>query len=381
MGECVIWTPKVYHQYSFVIAVLQPTIGSWNPAVKFHVVYLNEEKENASALSLAIYFFFFLSGMLPTTLVKQQTRILKQRPAVTAALCISISALCILPSSGFLQTKLSVSWVKQSQGGKHSQYKSARDAARRREAPDRRRLHAWWQMAETNVENQARGDSVSLATPLLSPIGNLDEEFQRARDQCRERASALPQVRRTASPEPAMQKTNTGPTTLIVLAHGLSGTRTDLSFLKQAIEDLENKKDNRYLVLLASSNEGKTTDGVANGAQRLAYEILETVERTPSLTHISLLGNSLGGLYSRYAAALLYMQPLAGDDGQARICGLIPRDFVTTASPHLGTQFPRFTRTSVQILTQKALLGTRRFTYVPIPDVLHVAAPLVIGRY
>ena len=112
--------------------------------------------------------------MLPTALVKK--RVLKQRPAVTAALYISISALCILPSSSFLQTRLSVSWVKQSQWGKHSQYKSARDAARRREAPDRRRLHAWWQMAGTNVENQARGDSVLLATPLLSPSGNLDED-------------------------------------------------------------------------------------------------------------------------------------------------------------------------------------------------------------
>ena len=43
-----------------------------------------------------------------------------------------------------------------------------------------------------------------------------------------------------------------------------------------------------------------------------------------------------------------------------RICGLLPRDFVSTASPHLGV---------------------RRFTYIPVPDLLHgLAPPLLIGQ-
>jgi hypothetical protein len=154
--------------------------------------------------------------------------------------------------------------------------------------------------------------------------------------------------------------TSQGPSTLIVLAHGLSGTQGDLLFLKEAIESADAQSDS--LVLLASRNEGKTTDGVANGGCRLAAEIIDLVENSPSLTHISLVGNSLGGLYSRYAAALLYTRQGGGALGleDERICGLLPRDFVSTASPHLGV---------------------RRFTYIPVPDLLHgLAPPLLIGQ-
>lgn len=148
------------------------------------------------------------------------------------------------------------------------------------------------------------------------------------------------------------------------------GTQADLSFLKEAIEDID---AHDKLVLLSGSNEGKTTDGVAQGGRRLAHEILKVVEACPSLTSISFVGNSLGGLYARYAAALLYTPSpstcslshggdgAGGKNGDAGcVCGLSPGDFVTTASPHLGV---------------------RRFTYVPVPDVLQAFAPgLVIGR-
>ena len=156
---------------------------------------------------------------------------------------------------------------------------------------------------------------------------------------------------RIAAVRPRVGVKGSSPSTLIVLAHGLAGTQGDLAFLKEAIMG-EGAQD-AALVLLAGSNEGKTADGVARGGRRLAAEILELVEKSPSLTHISLVGNSLGGLYSRYAAALLYT-PFGGGD----ICGLLPRDFVTTATPHLGV---------------------RRYTYVPVPDFLHGLAPAVPG--
>lgn len=171
-----------------------------------------------------------------------------------------------------------------------------------------------------------------------------------------------PRIRSIQSSRASSVQAPAGPSLLVVLSHGLMGTRDDLSFLKGAIEELDSENT---LVLLARSNEGKTTDGVANGGRRLASEILKTVETQPSLISISMLGNSLGGLYARYAAALLYTPPDSSDADNSdassgSVCGLIPGDFVTTASPHLGV---------------------RRFTYIPVPDVLQGFAPgLIIGR-
>jgi hypothetical protein len=73
-----------------------------------------------------------------------------------------------------------------------------------------------------------------------------------------------------------------------------------------------------------------TYDGVHAGAQRLAQELRSVVEAHPSVTHLSLVGNSLGGLYCRYLASLVY------DNTQGLVCGLQPVTFLTTASPHLG---------------------------------------------
>lgn len=133
-----------------------------------------------------------------------------------------------------------------------------------------------------------------------------------------------------------------------------------------------------FIVHNAKCNEGKTDDGIVNGGNRLADEILEVigheVEKKKSLASvndensmldspvdvtISLIGNSLGGLYTRYAIARLAETaeetPL-GDDkttkpgdfylvsfGKTKI-RLHFNVFCTTASPHLGcaehTYFP-----------------------------------------
>ena len=72
----------------------------------------------------------------------------------------------------------------------------------------------------------------------------------------------------------------------------------------------------------------------AAGAARLAAELRSVVAARPSLTHLSLVGNSLGGLYCRYAAALALDD--TGAEGPPRIAGLRPVTFLTTATPHLG---------------------------------------------
>lgn len=91
-----------------------------------------------------------------------------------------------------------------------------------------------------------------------------------------------------------------------------------------------------------------------------ARQILELVGSKPSLSRISLVGNSLGGLYVRYAAKLLYSNGDAGrPGGGATIAGLKPSVFMTIACPHLGV---------------------RRFTYVPLPSMLHSLAGVFVGR-
>ncbi len=97
-----------------------------------------------------------------------------------------------------------------------------------------------------------------------------------------------------------------------------------------------------------------------------APQILEVVSSRPSLSRISLVGNSLGGLYMRYAAKLLYRDDggaravgAAAGGGGATVAGLQPSVFMTIASPHLGV---------------------RRFTYVPLPAMLHPLAGVVMGK-
>jgi hypothetical protein len=62
----------------------------------------------------------------------------------------------------------------------------------------------------------------------------------------------------------------------------------------------------------------------------VAAELRSVVAAQPQLTHLTLVGNSLGGLYVRYAAALAY------DASSNTVAGLRPVTLLTTATPHLG---------------------------------------------
>ena len=120
-----------------------------------------------------------------------------------------------------------------------------------------------------------------------------------------------------------------GPTHLFVLVHGLGGTPEDLSCLERGILK---RAGSSALVLKPGCNlAARSFDGVPNGARRVAAEI-EAVARAyaTSLRSVSLVGNSLGGLYARHCAAQLY-------DAETRtIAGLVPDTYLTTATPHLG---------------------------------------------
>ena len=138
---------------------------------------------------------------------------------------------------------------------------------------------------------------------------------------------------------------------LIVLQHGLYGSEDNLIVLAEQIQSVASDA----LVHLAASNDGRRTrDGIAAGGSRLASEIRQITDRHPSLEKLSLVGNSLGGLYVRYAATALM-----DSSGQTMAGGLIPDALVTTGCPHLGV---------------------RKFTFLPLPVALQTLARPVAGQ-
>lgn len=152
-----------------------------------------------------------------------------------------------------------------------------------------------------------------------------------------------------------------------VLAHGFVGGANDLTYLRSAILREANSPSSPATTMTfaacAGCNEGRTFDGVRKGGERLASltkEIIITIlsqeglisQRLPAV-HLTLVGNSLGGLYCRYAASLLFSAPtltLTVDDQPVSV---FPSAFVTTASPWLGIAsntylpIPRFAEKAV----------------------------------
>ena len=124
----------------------------------------------------------------------------------------------------------------------------------------------------------------------------------------------------------------------------------------------ESKRSSTFIVHNAVCNEGSTHDGVEKGGERLANEMLEVIrdeigQRTQTHKHqdvtISIVGNSLGGLYGRYAVAKLDELLFASDEHDTKDAPHYILDdnirlhfnvFCSTASPHLGcadrTYFP-----------------------------------------
>ncbi|CAL5005956.1 unnamed protein product [Urochloa decumbens] len=92
----------------------------------------------------------------------------------------------------------------------------------------------------------------------------------------------------------------------------------------------------------------QTFDGVDLMGERLANEVLSVVQQRSGVKKISFVAHSLGGLVARYAIGRLYEpnnrnMSSAGKsrDGvenlEGLIAGLEPMNFITFASPHLGS--------------------------------------------
>jgi len=153
----------------------------------------------------------------------------------------------------------------------------------------------------------------------------------------------------------------------IFLIHGWLGNAKEMGFLESSINSITESasianvntkaKAARIVTHSAICNDAKTTDGIAIGGIRLAQEIQKFIindvqsnidgsatssNEVLELEHhctISFVGNSLGGLYARYALSRLPDKlPLQSDSGKETTPSVhLQRQlFVTTATPHLG---------------------------------------------
>ncbi|MFS7913320.1 putative alpha/Beta hydrolase [Helianthus anomalus] len=177
------------------------------------------------------------------------------------------------------------------------------------------------------------------------------------------------------------------PTHLVVMVNGLIGSAHNWryaakQFLKKYPEDLIVHCSERNSSLL-------TFNGVDVMGNRLANEVLSVIKRNPNLQKISFIGHSLGGLIARYAIAKLYTRDPTDihclECGSSeRIAGLVPINFVTIATPHLGTgghkQVPMFggSNTVEKVANQISWVLGRTGRHLFLTDKAHGQPPLLL---
>lgn len=154
-----------------------------------------------------------------------------------------------------------------------------------------------------------------------------------------------------------INKLNDGPDHLLVLVHGILASPSDWAYVEA---ELKKRLGRSFLIYASSSNTfTKTFNGIDGAGKRLADEVKQVVRKTESLKKISFLAHSLGGLFARYAIAVLYASYANGngvsdeitrfprgsnlENATSSLCrgtiaGLEPINFITLATPHLGVR-------------------------------------------
>ncbi|XP_010933613.1 lipid droplet phospholipase 1 isoform X1 [Elaeis guineensis] len=133
---------------------------------------------------------------------------------------------------------------------------------------------------------------------------------------------------------------------LVVMVHGILGSTTDWKF---AADQFVRMLPDKVIVHCSERNMHKLTlDGVDIMGERLAAEVLEVIDRRPEIRKISFIAHSVGGLVARYAIGRLYRlrkKPLedlpndtSDDNLRGTIGGLEAMNFITVATPHLGSR-------------------------------------------
>ncbi|GAX72937.1 hypothetical protein CEUSTIGMA_g392.t1 [Chlamydomonas eustigma] len=129
---------------------------------------------------------------------------------------------------------------------------------------------------------------------------------------------------------------------LVVLQHGLWGIAENLSFLEsELLRVVASTKPSMSVKTLNSnaSEKKKTYDGIDVCGERLITLIKERIETLASeesciVTHLSFIGYSMGGLITRYVVGKLEWEGSFSKDG------FTPVNFITIATPHLGSWRP-----------------------------------------
>lgn len=125
---------------------------------------------------------------------------------------------------------------------------------------------------------------------------------------------------------------------LVVMVHGIMGSAADWKF---AAEEFAKRLPDKVFVHCSERNESKLTmDGVDVMGERLTEEVLAMIRRKPNLCKISFVAHSVGGLVARYAIGRLYRPTKTEnvEDSRGTIGGLEAMNFITVATPHLGSR-------------------------------------------
>ncbi|WZZ25823.1 hypothetical protein YC2023_009224 [Brassica napus] len=135
------------------------------------------------------------------------------------------------------------------------------------------------------------------------------------------------------------------PDHLVVMVNGIIGSSADW---KYAAEQFVKKFPDKVLVHRECSESNSATltfDGVDMMGERLANEVLSVIKNRTGLKKISFVAHSLGGLVARYAVGKLYEKPGEANSLESpskaksgEIAGLEPMNFITFATPHLGSR-------------------------------------------
>uniref|UniRef100_A0A453RSE8 DUF676 domain-containing protein n=1 Tax=Aegilops tauschii subsp. strangulata TaxID=200361 RepID=A0A453RSE8_AEGTS len=136
------------------------------------------------------------------------------------------------------------------------------------------------------------------------------------------------------------------PEHLVIMVNGLVGSADDWKF---AADQFVRRMPDKVIIHRSQCNSAtQTFDGVDLMGERLANEVLSVVEQRRGVKKISIVAHSLGGLVARYAIGRLYecsnrTKCSIGNNREQVEClegliaGLKPMNFITFASPHLGS--------------------------------------------
>ncbi|KAI5394681.1 hypothetical protein KIW84_061349 [Lathyrus oleraceus] len=134
---------------------------------------------------------------------------------------------------------------------------------------------------------------------------------------------------------------------LVVMVNGILGSSTDWKFASELFVKV---LPDKVFVHCSERNVSKLTlDGVDVMGERLAEEVIEVIRRKQNMRKVSFIAHSVGGLVARYAIGRLYRPPenepiqdLSNKgskvDSIGTICGLEAVNFITVATPHLGSR-------------------------------------------